>query len=126
MSGNTGFRDISECDPQHLRCHAYGHAWEDEALVREKILDKLEAEAKKSRKPKVRRAPMFGVRETVRCLRCGTSRSALFERVGWKRRTSYSYNYPEGYTGFGVVPRGVWRQELNRRAQARTRKQAQK
>lgn len=109
MSAKTragdGVRDISMCDTKYLRCHAYGHAWEDESLTKESILDRL---AK-------RRRPLFGVREVVHCLRCKATRSALFEKKGWKRRTSYAYTYPEGYSGFGVVSRAEWRMEILKR-----------
>ncbi len=103
-----GVRSVRECADVHLRCKAYGHAWEDERLIKESYLDKDRATAR-------RRRPLFGVRETVHCLRCGATRSALFEKRGWKRRTSYHYTWPEGYQGFGVVPRSEWRMEILRR-----------
>ena len=96
---------LETCPNEFIGCHAYGHAWENEALLKEGYHEQKKV--------------LFGVREVCVCLRCGTRRSALFKRARWIRRTSYNYQHPSGYSGYGVVARAEWRLELLRRTRTK-------
>lgn len=81
-----------------IRCRTYGHAWDPWS-------------------PPADAGPVFGIREYLRCVRCGTERHAIFSPLTGERYEAcpFRYVYPFGYKAAGSAPRAVWRAEAFRR-----------
>lgn len=59
--------------------------------------------------------PYYGVREYLRCTRCGMIRYSTFSPFTGARTGNLQYVPPPGYATSRWVPRAEWRMEANRR-----------
>jgi len=93
------------------KCRTFGHAWEPWS-------------------PTAARAPVYGIREYVRCTRCYTERHRVFSPFTGEPEERPVYIYPITYKERDKMNRNTWRVEMHRKglligtATRRTRRRA--
>jgi hypothetical protein len=93
MSADTATRRQQLRD-QFVECRTIGHAWD--AFI-----------------PHDKRAPQFGARVSLRCLRCSMERHDLVNRITGDI-VSRSYDAPDGYRLAEKLTRAQWRRRYVR------------